>query len=98
MRALSPPMPSSSRRSSTNSGAPQGHSVIVKTLHDRLPEAIKGCVRGGALLARHPPREPQPSPKAEPDDNISTSTHRSVRYDTGLSAAAWQTASFSRHL
>ena len=55
--------------------AAQGHSVFVEALHDRFPKAIKGCVRGGALLARHPPREPQPSPKAEPDDNISTSAH-----------------------
>ncbi len=55
--------------------AAQGHSVFVKALRDRFPEAIKGCVRGGALLARHPPREPQPSPKAEPDDNTSTSAH-----------------------
>jgi hypothetical protein len=53
----------------------QGHSVFVEALHDRFPKAIKGCVRGGALLARHPPREPQPSPKVEPDDTISTSAH-----------------------
>src|SRR5215471_13383176 len=32
----------------------QGHSVFVEVLHDRFPEAIKGCVRGGALLARQP--------------------------------------------
>jgi hypothetical protein len=38
----------------------QGHSVFVEALHDRFSEAIKGCVRGGALLAQHPPREPQP--------------------------------------
>jgi hypothetical protein len=63
-------------------GPPQGHSVFVETLHDRFPKAIKGCVRGGALLARHPSREPQPSPKVEPDDNISTSAHCSVRDDT----------------
>ena len=30
----------------------QGHSVLVEALHDRFLEAIKGCVRGGALLAR----------------------------------------------
>ena len=53
----------------------QGHSVFVEALHDRFPEAIKGCVRGGALLARHPPHEPQPSPMVEPDDNTSTSAH-----------------------
>src|SRR3989454_1666170 len=53
----------------------QGHSVFVEALHDRFPEAIKGCVRGGALLARHPPREPQPSPKVEPDDTTSASAH-----------------------
>src|SRR5262249_11466266 len=54
---------------------PQGHSVFVEALHDRFPAAIKGCVRGGALLARHPPREPQPFPTVEPDDNTSTSAH-----------------------
>jgi hypothetical protein len=53
----------------------QGHSVFVEALRDRFPEAIKGCIRGGALLARHPPRELQPSPKAGPDDNTSTSAH-----------------------
>jgi hypothetical protein len=56
-------------------GLGQGHSVFVEALHDRFPKAIKGCVRGGALLARHPPREPQPSPKVEPDDTISPSAH-----------------------
>ena len=53
----------------------QGHSVFVEALHDRFPEAIKGCVRGGALLARHPPREPQPSPTVEPDESTSPSAH-----------------------
>ena len=53
----------------------QGHSVFVEALHDRFPKAIKGCVRGGALLPRHPPREPQPSPQVEPDANISASAH-----------------------
>jgi len=56
-------------------GDMQGHSVFVEALHDRFPKAIKGCVRGGALLARHPPREPHPSPKVEPDDTISPSAH-----------------------
>ena len=37
----------------------QGHSVFVEVLHDRFSEAIKGCVRGGTLLAGHPPRAPQ---------------------------------------
>jgi hypothetical protein len=46
------------KRTTSDQGADQGHSVFVEILHDRLPEAIKGCVRGGALLARHPPREP----------------------------------------
>jgi hypothetical protein len=39
----------------------QGHSVFVEAWHDRFPEAIKGCVRGGALLARHPHVSHNPS-------------------------------------
>ena len=69
-----PPTPVASGPSAT-----QGHSVFVEALHDRFPKALKGCVRGGALLPRHPPREPQPSPKVEPDDNISASAQCSVR-------------------
>jgi hypothetical protein len=59
----------------TMSPQEQGHSVFVEGLHDRLQDEIKGCVRGEALLARHPPPEPQPSPKVEPDDSTSTSAH-----------------------
>src|SRR5215510_8342850 len=76
----------------------QGHSVFVEALPDRLLKAIKGCVRGGAVLARQPPRKPQPSPKVESDDTISTSAHGSVRSDPGLSEAAWHTPSFRRPL
>jgi hypothetical protein len=79
---MPPPCPMESQDREPDMTAPvnserykQGHSVFVEALHDRFPEAIKGCVRGGALLARHPPREPQPSPKVEPDDNTSTSAH-----------------------
>jgi len=42
--------------------------VFVEGLHGRLQDTIKGCVRGAALLARHPPPKPQPSPKVEPED------------------------------
>jgi len=41
-------------RQRPNTWDSQGHSVFVEVLHDRFPEAIKGCVRGGALLARQP--------------------------------------------
>jgi hypothetical protein len=53
----------------------QGHSVVVQGLHNRLQEEIKGCVPGEALLARHLPHEPHPSPQVEPDDSISPSAH-----------------------
>ena len=53
----------------------QGHSVFVEILHARFSEAIKGCVRGGTLLAGHPPRAPQPLPTVGPDDSTATSAH-----------------------
>src|SRR5262249_53169295 len=42
-----------------------------------------GFVRGGALLARHSPREPQPLPTVKPDDSLSMSAPGSVRYCVG---------------
>src|SRR4030095_16544517 len=76
----------------------QGHSVFVQGLHNRLQEEIKGCVSGEALLAQHPSHASQPSPKVEPDDSTSPSAHRSVRCDTRLSSAAWQTPFCNGHL
>jgi hypothetical protein len=61
-------------------------------------EAIKGYVRGGALLAWHPPHAPQPSPQVESDEHTSPSAPCSVRCSPRLTAAAWATPSVRRHL
>ena len=41
----------------------------------QVPKSDKGLCSRWGFACRHPPREPQPSPQVEPDDNISTSAH-----------------------
>src|SRR5215831_6348817 len=58
---------------------------------------VKGFVTRGALLTRHAPHEPKPSPKVAHHDSTAAAPHRGLRRDSRLSLRSGQTPSLARH-
>jgi len=58
---------------------------------------IQDCVRGGALLAWHSPREPQPLPTVKTDDSPSMSAPGSVPYCVGAGVGVGAPRPLAKH-